>query len=183
MAAVRMPETRYARTPDGQHIAYQVVGDGPVDLVYIGPWVTHLEYRWELPEYASYLEGLAAFSRLILFDRRGMGLSDPLPPEVHPDLEGQIDDIQAVMDAVGSERAVIYGASESSTLAMLFAAMHPERTVALVLHGAYPSGTWGPTRPGDTGRTSGRSVWRRSTGRGGPRSSSVVNSLRGRTGI
>jgi class 3 adenylate cyclase/pimeloyl-ACP methyl ester carboxylesterase len=147
MAAVWMPETHYAKTPDGQHIAYQVLGDGPVDFVYIGPWVTHLEYRWELPEYASYLEGLASFSRLILFDRRGMGLSDPLPPEVRPDLEGQIDDVQAVMDAVGSERAVIYGASESSTLAMLFAAMHPERTVALVVHGAYPSGTWEPDAP------------------------------------
>jgi class 3 adenylate cyclase/pimeloyl-ACP methyl ester carboxylesterase len=141
------PETRYAKTPDGQHIAYQVVGDGPVDFVYIGPWVTHIEYRWELPEYASYLMALASFSRLILFDRRGMGLSDPLPPEVRPDLEGQIDDITAVMDKVGSERAVIYGASESSTLALLFAAMHPERTVALVVHGAYPSGTWAPDAP------------------------------------
>jgi class 3 adenylate cyclase len=144
---MEVPETRYTKTSDGVHIAYQVVGDGPVDFVYAGPWVTHIEYRWELPRYASYLRRIASFSRLILFDRRGMGMSDPVSPDQLPDLETRMDDLRAVMDEVGSERAVIYGASESGSLAILFAATNPERTVALVLHGSYPSGRWAPDAP------------------------------------
>jgi class 3 adenylate cyclase len=144
---VEPPETRYATTSDGVYIAYQVLGDGPVDFVYAAPWVTHIEYRWELPEYASYLRRIASFSRLILFDRRGLGMSDPIDPEHLPDLETRMVDLTAVIDAVGSERAVIYGASESGSLATLFAASHPERTLALVLHGAYPSGAWEPDAP------------------------------------
>ena len=136
------PETRYAKTVDGVHIAYQVVGDGPVDFVYIGPWVNQLEYRWELPRYSSYLRRIASFSRLILFDRRGMGLSDPVPADRLPNLETRMDDLRAVMDEVASERAVIYGASESGALALLFAATYPERTIALVIHGSYPSSRW-----------------------------------------
>ena len=141
------PETRYTKTSDGVHIAYQVLGDGPVDFVYVGPWVTHLEYRWELPRYASYLRRIAAFSRLILFDKRGFGMSDPVPVDQLPDLETRMDDIRAVMDEVGSDRAVIYGASESGMLDLLFAATFPERTLALVIHGSYPSVKWEPEAP------------------------------------
>jgi len=141
------PETRYAKTSDGVHIAYQVLGVGPMDLVYVGPWVTHLEYRWDLPRYASYLRRIASFSRLILFDKRGFGMSDPVPADQLPNLETRMDDIRAVMDAVGSERAVIYGASESGMLDLLFAATYPERTLALVIHGSYPSARWEPEAP------------------------------------
>ncbi len=144
---MEIPVTRYAKTADGVHIAYQVLGDGPVDFVYIGPWVTHLEYRWELPQYASYLRRLASFSRLIQFDKRGMGMSDPVPADQLPDLETRMDDLRAVMDEVGSERAVIYGASESGALALLFAATYPERTLALVIHGSAPSGKKEPEAP------------------------------------
>jgi class 3 adenylate cyclase/pimeloyl-ACP methyl ester carboxylesterase len=142
-----IPETRYAKTADGVHIAYQVLGEGPVDLVYVGPGVTHLEYRWELPRYASYLRRIASFSRLLLFDRRGFGMSDPVPTDQLPNLETRMDDIRAVMDAVGSDRAVIYGASESGMLDLLFAATYPERSLALVIHGSYPSARWQPEAP------------------------------------
>jgi pimeloyl-ACP methyl ester carboxylesterase len=118
-----------------------------VDFVYAGPWVTHIEYRWELPIYASFLRRIASFSRLILFDRRGLGMSDPVPADRLPNLETCMDDLRAVMDEVGSERAVICGASESGTLAMLFAATYPERATALVLHATYPSGRWEPEAP------------------------------------
>jgi class 3 adenylate cyclase len=141
------PETRYARTIDGVHIAYQVVGDGPTDFVYVGPWVTHLECRWEFPPYASYLRRIASFSRLILFDKRGFGMSDPVPADLLPNLETRMDDIRAVMDEVGSERAVVYGASESGMLSLLFAATYPDRTLALVIHGSYPSARWEPEAP------------------------------------
>ena len=141
------PETHYAKTADGVHIAYQVLGDGPVDLVYVGPWFTHLEYRWDLPEYASYLLRIASFSRLIMFDKRGFGLSDPVPPDRLPNLETRMDDLRAVMDEVDSERAVIYGASESGMLDLLFAATYPERTLALVINGSYPSAKWEPEAP------------------------------------
>jgi class 3 adenylate cyclase len=147
MPGVNVPETRYATTADGVHIAYQVLGDGPVDFVYVGPWVTHIEYRWELPQYTSYLRRIASFSRLILFDKRGFGMSDPVPADQLPNLETRMDDLRAVMDAVGSDRAVIYGASESGMLDLLFAATYPGRTLALVIHGAYPSARWEPEAP------------------------------------
>ena len=146
-ALMGVPETRYAKTADGVHIAYQVLGDGPLDFVYIGPWVTHIEYRWELPQYASYLRRLASFSRLIMFDKRGMGLSDPVAVERLPGIETRMDDIRAVMDEVGSERAVIYGASESGDVAAVFAATYPARTLALVMHGCFPCGRWEPQAP------------------------------------
>jgi pimeloyl-ACP methyl ester carboxylesterase len=142
-----IPETRYAKTSDGIHIAYQVLGDGPIDLVYVGPWVTHIEYRWELPQYASYLRRMASFSRLIMFDKRGFGMSDPVPADQLPNLETRMDDLRAVVDEVGSDRAVIYGASESGMLDLLFAATYPERTLALVVHGSYPSVRWEPDAP------------------------------------
>jgi class 3 adenylate cyclase/pimeloyl-ACP methyl ester carboxylesterase len=146
-SGVNLPETRYAKTSDGVHIAYQVLGNGPIDFVYVGPWVTHLEYRWELPQYTSYLRRIASFSRLIVFDKRGMGMSDHVPADHLPDLETRMDDLRAVMDEVGSARAVVYGASESGALDLLFAATYPERTLALVIHGSYPCGTWAPDAP------------------------------------
>jgi class 3 adenylate cyclase len=128
------PQTRYAKSGDVR-IAYQVVGDGPIDLVFVPGFVSHVELVWEEPHFARFLERLASFSRLILFDRRGLGLSDR--PGGPPTLEESTDDLRAVLDAVGSERPAIMGNSEGGVLAMLFAATFPERTRALVLHGAY----------------------------------------------
>jgi pimeloyl-ACP methyl ester carboxylesterase len=127
--------TRYAKTADGVHIAYQVVGDGPVDMVFVMGWVTNIEAMWGEPDFARFLDRLATFSRLILFDKRGVGLSDRVPEDRLPDLETRMDDVRAVMDAVGSERAVVFGVSEGGPMSMLFAATYPERTVALVLYG------------------------------------------------
>jgi pimeloyl-ACP methyl ester carboxylesterase len=138
------PRTRYARSGD-LSIAYQVVGDGPVDLVHAPPFVSHLEHAWEEPGYARYLRRLAGFSRLIVFDKRGTGLSDRAAG-IAP-LEERMDDVRAVMDAAGSGRAVILGVSESAPLAALFAATYPERTVALVLLGAYASEVRAPDYP------------------------------------
>ncbi len=129
------PETRYAKTADGVHIAYQVVGDGPVDMVFVMGWVTNVEAMWDAPGFAGFLERLASFSRLILFDKRGVGLSDRVPEDRLPDLETRMDDVRAVMDSVGSERAVVFGVSEGGPMSMLFAATYPERTIALVLYG------------------------------------------------
>jgi pimeloyl-ACP methyl ester carboxylesterase len=126
-------EIRFARSGDID-VAYRVVGDGPVDLVYAEGSVTHLEVYWELPQFRRYCERLAEFTRVILFDKRGMGMSDRVPGATT--LEERMDDIRAIMDAVGSERAAVMGESEGGPLAMLFAAAHPERTVGLILQGA-----------------------------------------------
>ena len=144
---MEIPETRYAKALDGTNLAYKVLGDGPVDLVYMQPWFSHIEYIWEEPRYERFLSTFASFSRLIIFDRRGCGLSDPVPMDRPPDLETRMDDARAVMDEVGSERAVVYGASESGALACLFAAMHPDRTVALVVHGSNARSAWAPDYP------------------------------------
>jgi class 3 adenylate cyclase len=144
---VKIPEVRYARAWDGTHLAYQVVGDGPVDLVYLQPWISHLETVWEEPLYERFLLKFASFARLILFDRRGCGMSDPVPADRPPDLETRMDDARVVMDEVGSERAVVYGASESGAMAALFAATHPDRTVALVIHGSDARTAWAPDYP------------------------------------
>jgi pimeloyl-ACP methyl ester carboxylesterase/class 3 adenylate cyclase len=132
---VPTPETRYAKTADGVHIAYQVVGAGPVDMVFVMGWVTNIEVMWEEPEFARLLDRLARFSRLILFDKRGVGLSDRVREDRLPDLETRMDDVRAVMDAVGSDRAVVFGVSEGGPMSILFAATYPERTIALVLYG------------------------------------------------
>ena len=126
-------EVRFARSGDVD-VAYRVVGTGPSDLVYVQGAYTHLEVGWELPQYRRYCERLAEFTRLVLFDKRGMGMSDRVPGATT--LEVRMDDIRAIMDAVGSEHAAIMGESEGGPLAMLFAAAHPERTTALVLQGA-----------------------------------------------
>ncbi len=126
------PETRYAKGPDGTSIAYQVVGEGPVDLVYASGIWSNVDVMWEHPRWARFLERLASFSRLILFDMRGVGLSDRGPEP--PMLEVQRDDVGAVMDAAGSDTAVVFGGARAATMAMLFAATHPDRTRALVLY-------------------------------------------------
>ncbi len=128
-----MTEVRFARSGD-VNVAYRVVGDGPIDLIYAQGAITHLDVYWELPAFRHYCERLAEFSRLILFDKRGMGMSDRVPGATT--LEERMDDIRAIMDAVGSQRATIMGESEGGPLALLFAAAHPERTTSLVLQGA-----------------------------------------------
>ena len=131
------PETRYARAGD-VHIAYQVVGDGPIDLVLVPWFVTHLEHHWEEPRLARFFERLASFSRLILFDKRGTGLSDRIATgDRAPTLEERMDDVRAVMDAAGSERAALLGVSEGGPLSILFAATYPERVQALALFGTF----------------------------------------------
>jgi pimeloyl-ACP methyl ester carboxylesterase len=136
------PETRYVKTPDGVHIAYQVFGAGPTDLVVVMGWMTNIEAMWDEPSFARMLTRLGTFARVILFDKRGCGLSDRVPPNALPSLETRMDDLRAVMDAVGSGRAVLYGISEGGPMAMLFAATYPERTIALAVFGSH--WTWEP---------------------------------------
>src|SRR3712207_167421 len=119
-------ETRYAKSGD-VNIAYQVVGDGPFDLVLVPGFVSHLDLDWEEPRSAHMLERLASFSRLIRFDKRGTGLSDRSVGL--PDLETRMDDVRAVMDAVGSERAALYGYSEGGAMSILFGATYPTRKI------------------------------------------------------
>jgi len=146
-----VPTTRYAKSGD-VHIAYQVVGEGPVDLVLILGWFSHLEYQWEDPALARFLNRLASFSRLIVFDKRGTGLSDRVAESALPTLEQRMDDIRAVMDAAGSNRAAMFGVSEGGPLSTLFAATYPARTAALIMYGAYAKWIraddypWAPTR-------------------------------------
>jgi class 3 adenylate cyclase len=135
------PETRYARSGD-LHIAYQVVGDGPVDVVWVPGWISNIDHYWEEPTVARYFNRIASFSRLILFDRRGTGVSDPLPRA--PTLEEQMDDVVAVMDAAGSTQAAFYAQLEGGAMAMLFAATHPERTRALIIYEGMPRMSWAP---------------------------------------
>ncbi|MFB3111799.1 MAG: alpha/beta fold hydrolase, partial [Gemmatimonadales bacterium] len=130
------PETRYAKSGD-VNIAYQVLGDGPFDLVFVPGFVSHLECGWEDPSYARFFHRLASFSRLIMFDKRGTGLSDRVSVNELPTLEQRMDDVRAVMDAVGSERAALFGSSEGGPMSVLFAATYPERTSALLLYGSF----------------------------------------------
>ncbi len=132
----RAPETRYATSGD-VNIAYQVIGDAPLDLVFVMGWVSHLEYFWEEPSFARFLTRLTSFSRLILFDKRGTGLSDRVPNNELPTLEQRMDDVRAVLEAVGSERAALIGVSEGGPMCSLFAATYPEKTIALVMIGTY----------------------------------------------
>lgn len=142
------PETRYARSGD-IHIAYQVVGDGPLDLVFVMGWVSHLDYFWSESRFARFLKRLSSFSRLILFDKRGTGLSDRVTEL--PTLEQRMDDVRAVIDAVGAKRVALFGISEGAAMCSLFAATYPERTAALVIYGGYakrlrdPEYPWAPT--------------------------------------
>jgi pimeloyl-ACP methyl ester carboxylesterase len=132
-----MPETKYTKSGD-VHIAYQVVGNGPLDLVVVPGWVSHLEVQyWEEPFIARFFERLARFSRLILFDKRGTGLSDRVARDALPTLEQRMEDVHAVMDAARSKRAALFGISEGGAMCALFAATYPERTSALVMSGCY----------------------------------------------
>jgi class 3 adenylate cyclase len=134
---------RYAKS-QGVNVAYQVLGDGPMDLVHVPPFISSLELQWEDPAHARYMRRLASFSRLIMFDKRGTGLSDRVDVA---SLEERMDDVRAVMDAAGSERAAVFGSSEGGALAILFSVAHPERVSALVLYGAYPRMSWAPDYP------------------------------------
>src|ERR1700674_2663391 len=133
---MKPPETRYARSGDVR-IAYQVVGHGPLDVVFVPGFLSNLEVHWEDPGYSLLLRRLATFARLILLDKRGTGLSDRVDNRDLPSLETRMDDVRAVMDAAGSGRAVLLGASEGAPMSILFAATYPERTRALVLYGGY----------------------------------------------
>lgn len=128
-----MLDIRFADS-DGVSIAYHMVGDGPIDIVYVQGALSHLEVGWELPAYRRFCESLGEFGRVILFDKRGMGMSDRVPGATPLDV--RMDDIRAVMDAAGSESAALIGASEGGPLSLLFAGSHPERTAALILTGA-----------------------------------------------
>jgi pimeloyl-ACP methyl ester carboxylesterase/class 3 adenylate cyclase len=137
-------ETRYARSGD-LWIAYQVVGDGPTDLLWAPGYMSHVEQNWTWPTYADLLERLASFSRLITFDRRGTGLSDRTL--ALGSFEEMLDDIRAVLDAAGSERAVLFGGAEGGPMCALFAATHPERTAGLILGASYARRRWAPDYP------------------------------------
>jgi class 3 adenylate cyclase len=140
------PTTRYAKSGD-VNIAYQVVGDGPFDLIWVPGWISNVEESWEVPEYARFLDRLASFSRLILFDKRGTGLSDHVSIDRLPTLEERMDDVRAVLEAAHSERAAVFGASEGGNLSILFAATYPDRVRALVLAAIYAKRLWSPEYP------------------------------------
>jgi pimeloyl-ACP methyl ester carboxylesterase/class 3 adenylate cyclase len=141
---MELPETRYARSGDVS-IAYQVLGEGPFDLVLVPGFMTHIELRWTVPSFAASLRRTASFSRLILFDKRGTGMSDRVTGA--PTLEARMDDLRAVMDAVGCRQAALFGVSEGAPMSLLFAATYPERTAALVLRGGYPRAMWAQDYP------------------------------------
>jgi class 3 adenylate cyclase len=138
-----LPRTSYVKSGE-VHIAYQVLGDGPIDLLWVPGFVSHLEYDWEHPRPARFFRRLASFSRLIRFDKRGTGLSDRV---AIPTLEERMDDVRAVLDATGSSRAALIGVSEGGPMSLLYAATYPERTSALVLYGSYARRAWAPDHP------------------------------------
>jgi class 3 adenylate cyclase len=138
------PETRYARSGD-VGIAYQELGEGAIDIVVAYPYLSHLDLMWENPALVRFLRRLGSFARVVTFDRRGVGLSDPVDGTTT--LEERMDDLRAVMDAVGSERAALFGMSEGAMTSMLFAATHPERVSALVLWGGMARSTWAEDYP------------------------------------
>ncbi len=140
------PETRYARSGE-VNIAYQVAGEGPIDLVYVMGWVTNIDLFWAEPRLERFLARLAAFSRLILFDKRGTGLSDRVANDQLPTIEQRMDDVRAVMDAAGSERAALFGVSEGGPMAAVFASTYPQRTSALVMYGTYARRIWAEDYP------------------------------------
>lgn len=130
-----MPKTRYAKSDD-VNIAYQVIGDGPRDVLHVPGFVSNVEVMWEDPGLTRFLERVASFSRLIIFDKRGTGLSDPVSVDDLPSLEVRMDDVRAVMDAVGSASAILFGHSEGGAMCALFAGTYPDRTEGLILAGS-----------------------------------------------
>jgi class 3 adenylate cyclase len=146
---MQAPETRYAHS-GAALIAYQVVGDGPLDIVYVPTWISNIDLLWDEPSVTRFFDRLSSFSRLIIFDRRGTGLSDRVPEP--PGLEAQMDDVIAVMDAAGADRAVVMGQLEGGAMSAVFAASHPERVTHLVLYATFArvlqgeGYEWAPTR-------------------------------------
>jgi class 3 adenylate cyclase len=135
------PVARYAKSGD-LHIAYIVEGEGPIDLMWIPPWISQVEYLWSERSLARVMRRITSFARLITFDRRGSGLSDPFFGA--PTLEEQMDDLLAVMDAAGAERVAVFGTLEGGPMATMFAATYPERVSALVLYATFARATWAP---------------------------------------
>src|SRR4051812_10370770 len=133
---MQTPETRYAERPDGVTIAYQLLGDGPVDLVFCAGFISHLDLQWTNPAITRFFRRLASFSRLALYDKAGTGVSDPVPRV--STLEERAEEIRTVMDAAGMERAALFGESEGGPSAVMFAATSPERVQAVVLYGTFP---------------------------------------------
>lgn len=143
---MKMPETRYTKSGE-VNIAYQIAGDGPIDVIFVPGWISNVELGWEDPAIARFYERLASFSRLILFDKRGTGLSDRVSDEHPPTLEERTDDIRAVLDAAGSPRAAIFGVSEGGNMSVVFAATYPSRTAALITHGIFAKRIWSADYP------------------------------------
>lgn len=141
-----MPTTHYAKSGD-VNIAYQVVGDGPLDLVYVPGFVSNIDVMWEDPVMAAFLDRLASFSRLILFDKRGTGLSDRVPVDQLPTIEERMDDVRAVMNAAESEKATLLGHSEGGNMCVVFSATYPRRTTALILSASYAKRVWSEDYP------------------------------------
>lgn len=141
-----IPETKYAESPNGA-IGYQVFGDGPVDLVFITQWLTNVDGYWEEPSAARYFDRLASFARVIIFDKLGTGVSDPMSADEFPTIEGWVQDVVAVMEAANSEKAVIVGDVEGGTMAIRFATMYPERTHCMVLINALAKALRTPDYP------------------------------------
>src|SRR4051812_1663772 len=146
MTAGATPDTLYAERGN-IHIAYQVIGEGPPDLVLVWNWFSHLDGRWDIPPYAHFLRRLARFRRVISFDKYGIGLSDPVPSTQLPPLEEWMDHVRAVMDAVGSERAALLGQSDGGLMAAMFAASHPGRVEAMILIDTLASNVYAPDHP------------------------------------
>jgi pimeloyl-ACP methyl ester carboxylesterase len=138
------PATHYVKS-DGIHIAYQVLGQGPFDLVFVPGFVSNVEATWRLPNFSAFFRRLASFCRVILFDKRGTGMSDR-GSQIFT-LEQRMHDVQAVLDEVDSKQAVLFGVSEGGPMSLLYAATYPQRTSALVLYGSYAKRSWAPDYP------------------------------------
>jgi pimeloyl-ACP methyl ester carboxylesterase len=141
-----VPQTQYARR-GAVNIAYQLIGQGPPDLVLVSPWLSNIEAQWDIPEWEYLYHRFAAFSRFVLFDKYGMGMSDPAPPDSLPTLEEWADDVRTVMTAIGSKEATLLGIADGGMMAALFAAMHPDRTRSLVLLNSAARISWAPDYP------------------------------------
>jgi class 3 adenylate cyclase len=146
-ARVQPPEIRYAKTADGAHIAYQIFGDGPFDLVYVPGFASNVEYMWRIEPFARGLRRLGSFARVVVFDRRGTGLSDRIDEANLPTLEARMDDIRAVMDAAAVDRAALFGFEDGANLCAVFAAAQPSRVFACVLHATAARGLRAPDYP------------------------------------
>ncbi len=138
------PATRYVKSDD-VHVAYQVLGEGPIDLLWVPGFASNVEAAWQLPEMAAFTRRLASFCRLIVFDKRGTGMSDR-GSQIFT-LEQRMHDVQAILDEIGSERAALFGVSEGGPMSILYAATYPERTSSLILYGAYAKRSWAPDYP------------------------------------